>query len=181
MRFAPAVALTIAALLTGCAATVSRDTSTAGSVATTTTVSPSATKSFILEISGVGNIGTGEDWTAFLEEWQTAMTSAATNKGARFTMAKSSEAPPNGPAVLLKMKVNDFKFVSQAKRYAVGIFAGNAFMDVEVEFFELPQLRSLGTRRFKTASSAWQGVFSAMTPKQVEAVVKEIVDEVAGK
>lgn len=179
MRFISAVVLTVAALLTGCAATVTRDTNSAAPA--TTTVSPSAAKSFILDVTGVGNISAGEDWNAFLEEWQTSMASAAASKGASFTMAKSSAIAPSGPAVLVKLKVNDFRYVSQAKRYAVGVFTGNAFMDVEAEFFELPQLRSFGTRRFKTSSSAWQGVFSAMTPKQVEAVSKEIVNEVAGK
>mgnify|MGYP006206573815 FL=1 len=78
------------------------------------------------------------------------------------------------------MKVNDFRYVSQAKRYAVGVFAGNAFLDLDVEFVELPQLKTFANRKFQTSSSAWQGVFSAMTPKQVEAVSKEIMAEVAG-
>ena len=79
------------------------------------------------------------------------------------------------------MKVNDFRYVSQAERYGLGVMTGNAFMDVEAEFLELPQLRPFATRKFQTSSSAWQGIFSAMTPKQVEAVAKEIVNEVAGK
>ena len=62
----------------------------------------------------------------------------------------------------------------------VGVFAGNAFLDLDVEFVELPQLKTFANRKFQTSSSAWQGVFSAMTPKQVEAVSKEIMAEVAG-
>ena len=177
MRIAAAIALTTAALLTGCAATVSRD---APSTATTM-VAPTAAKTLILEVTGPTTIATGEDWNALLEEWQTSMTAAASSKGVSFTLAKPGAITPSGPAVLVKMKVNDFRYVSQAKRYAVGIFAGNAFMDLEVEFLELPQMKTFATRKFQTSSSAWQGVFSAMTPKQVEAVSKEIVGEVAGK
>lgn len=134
-----------------------------------------------MEISAAGNLGSGENWDAFLEEWQTSMAAAASEKGLGFTMAKPGQAPVSTPAVLVRMKVNDFRYVSQAKRYGLGVFSGNAHMDVEVEFIELPQGVSRGKRKYQTSSSAWQGVFSAMTPKQVEAVSKEILTEVAGR
>jgi hypothetical protein len=177
MRLTSAFVLTAAALLTGCAATVSRDVPPS----TTATVASAAAKTLVMEVTAASNIAASEDWSALLEEWQTSMTAAASSKGVSFTLAKPGAAAPSGPAVLVKMKVNDFKYVSQAKRYAIGVFAGNAFMDLEVEFLELPQMKSFATRKFQTSSSAWQGVFSAMTPKQVEAVSKEIVGEVAGK
>jgi hypothetical protein len=177
MRIVAALALATAAFLTGCAATVTRDAPASGTVL----VSPAAARTVVLEIAGVGNIGAGEDWTAFLEEWQTSMAAAAASKGVSFTLAKPDVAMPAGPAVLVKMKVNDFRYVSQAKRYAIGVLAGNAFMDLDVEFVELPLLKTVGTRKFKTASSAWQGVFSAMTPKQVEAVSNEIISDVVGR
>lgn len=177
MRFTAALVFVVSALLGGCAATVTRDAPTTG----TTLVSPAAAKTVVLEIAGAGNIGAGEDWNAFLEEWQTSMSAAATSKGVNFTLAKPGAAAPAGPAVLVKMKVNDFRYVSQAKRYAIGVMAGNAFMDLDVEFIELPQSKTVGTRKFKTSSSAWQGIFSAMTPKQVEAVSNEIIGEVVGR
>ena len=177
MRITAILALTTAVLLLGCAATVSRESSQQAAAS----ASPQATKRVLLEISAVGNIGSGADWDAFIDEWQTSMTSAVATQGATFTMVKPASQIPTEAAVLVKMKVNDFKYVSQAKRYAVGIFAGNAFMDVDVEFVELPQGKALGKRKFQTSSSAWQGVFSAMTPKQVEAVAKEIVGQVTGK
>ena len=177
MRFFSFATLTAIVLLSGCAATVSRDTPSSASAV----VFPAATKRVFLEATAIGNIGTGPDWDAFIEEWQTSMVAATASKGATFTIAKPGEAPIGDVAVLVRMKVNDFKYVSQARRYAVGIFAGNAFMDIDVEYIEYPQGKSLGKRKFQTSSSAWQGVFSAMTPKQVEAVSKEIVAEVVGK
>lgn len=176
-RFYAAIFLLIAALLSGCAATVQRDASSTPKKE----VSSAAAKMLVLEVSGAPNIATGGDWDALLEEWQTSMSAAAASKGVDFRMVKPGTAVVSGPAVLLKMKVNDFKYVSQAKRYAVGVFAGNAFMDLEVDFVELPQKKTFATRKFQTSSSAWQGVFSAMTPKQVEAVSHDIVGEVVGK
>lgn len=182
MRLTTALVLASAAVLAGCAATVTRDAPPAAA-SSPSTVSPAAAKTLVLEVTGVGAGATGsrEDWNAFLEEWQTSMTAAAAARGIQFTLAKPGMQPPTGPAVLVRMKVNDYRYVSQAKRYAVGIMAGNAFMDLDVDFVELPQNRTVATRKFKTTSSAWQGVFSAMTPKQVEAVSKEIVAEVGGK
>ncbi len=177
MRITAIFALIAAALLSGCAATVSRDSAQTSAVS----ASPQASKRVLLEISAAGNIGSGADWDAFVEEWQTSMTAAAAASGATFTIVKPGTQAPADAAVLVKMKVNDFKYVSQAKRYAVGIFAGNAFMDIEVEYVELPPGKALGKRKFQTSSSAWQGVFSAMTPKQVEAVAKEILSDVSSK
>jgi hypothetical protein len=37
----------------------------------------------------------------------------------------------------------------------------------------------LGERTYDTSSTAWQGAFSAMTDKQVQAICKQIVGEVA--
>ncbi|MBW0172445.1 MAG: DUF4410 domain-containing protein [Hydrogenophaga sp.] len=176
MRLISTLALATAVFLTGCAATVTRDAKAPAASG----ASPAAAKTVVLEVYGARNIGSGEDWDALLEEWQTSMSAAAASKGAQFKLAKAEAARPSGPAVLVKMKVNDFRYVSQAKRYAVGVFAGNAFMDLDVEFVELPQLKTFANRKFQTSSSAWQGVFSAMTPKQVEAVSKEIMSEVAG-
>jgi len=177
MRLISLAAVLVISLLSGCAATVART----DSPTTTIAASPAATKSILLEVSPSDKVTTDDNWEAFLEEWQTSMTAAASNKGASFTLLKAGERPKQDAAVLVKMKVNDFKYVSQAKRYGMGIFSGNAFMDLDVEFLEYPQGKSLGTRKFQTTSSAWQGVFSAMTPKQVEAASKEIVEEVAGK
>ncbi|MFT3820279.1 MAG: DUF4410 domain-containing protein [Rubrivivax sp.] len=84
-------------------------------------------------------------------------------------------------SVLVQAKVHDFRYVSQAKRYAIGVFTGNASMDIEVDFIEMPSGRPLGTRKYSASSSALHGVFAAMTPKQVEAVAKEIMSEVVRK
>jgi len=41
-----------------------------------------------------------------------------------------------------------------------------------------PSGRVLGSRKYSTSSTAWQGIFSAMTSKQVQAISEEIVAEV---
>ena len=56
--------------------------------------------------------------------------------------------------------------------------AGNAYMDLEVQYVELPSNKPFGAKKFNTSSSAWEGIFSAVTPKQVQAVSDMIVKEV---
>lgn len=177
MRLLYAIVLATTVFMAGCAATVSREAATPG----VTPAAPQAATRVLLEVTGAGGIGRGEDWNALLEEWQTSMKAATSSKGAQFTLLSPGAALPPGPAVLVKMKVNDFRYVSQAKRYALGILSGNAFLDLDVAYIELPQFKTISTRKFQTSSSAWQGVFSAMTPKQVEAVSNEIVTEITGR
>jgi len=66
-------------------------------------------------------------------------------------------------------------------RYGFGIMTGNAFIDAEAEFIALPAKKSVGSRKYQTSSSAWQGVFSAMTDKQVLAISNEIIREITKK
>lgn len=73
---------------------------------------------------------------------------------------------------------NNFKYVSKTRRYMLGILAGDAFMDVDAQYIELPANKTLGAKKFNTSSSAWEGIFSAFTPQQVRAVSDLIVKDV---
>ncbi len=164
-------------ILGGCAAGVTRHTTEPGKITPTHV----AASRIILYLTAKPALVTGEDWIAFRDEWQTSMTAATGAAGVSFKFAAPEDPKPTEPATIVSLSVNDFRYVSQAKRYAVGVFAGNAYMDVDAQFTESPSGRQLGTRKYATSSSAWQGVFSAMTPKQVEAVAQEIVKEVTSK
>lgn len=171
------VFLAATSLLAGCAANVTR------SVDATPIVKPTgaAARNLAMSLTRGESVQSAEDWAAFKEEWQTSMTAACSAAGARFSLLPDGTSASAGAGVLLKTKVRDFRYVSQAKRYGLGVFAGNAHMDIEVEFVEMPGGRVLGRRQYSTTSSGGQGIFSAMTPKQVEAVSKEIVGEIAGR
>jgi hypothetical protein len=54
---------------------------------------------------------------------------------------------------------------------------GNAFVDADAEFFEFPNKRSIGKRKYATSSTAWQGIFSAMTDKQLRAISDTMMQE----
>ena len=168
----PTLAL-CAALLAGCAATVTQP----GAPAARMEAPAAPAKQVIAVLSSTAALQAHEDWAAFREEWQTAMSAATAQARMVFTLAADAGLASAEPATLLRIKVKDFRYVSQAKRFAVGVFSGNASMDVEVEFVELPSGRVFGTRNYALTSSAWQGVFAAMTPKQVQATADQIVAE----
>jgi hypothetical protein len=79
------------------------------------------------------------------------------------------------------VKVDDYRYLSTGARYGFGVFAGNAFINADAQFRDLQSGRTLGTRKYNTSSSAWQGIFSAMTSKQVEAICNQIVSDISGK
>lgn len=162
---------------TGCAASVNHSGAQESILHTTAT----APTKLVMTVSGSPAMEASSDWVAFCEEWQTSMTAATAAAKLEFVYAGNKNANLADAATLVQIKVNDFRYVSQAKRYGLGVFTGNAFMDVDVDFTDLPSAQKLGARKFTTSSSAWQGVFAAMTPKQVEAVSAEIVRTVAKK
>jgi len=120
-----------------------------------------------------------DDWELFRTEWRTAMASATGSAGKQFTYA---DVEPTGAATesgtLIVVTVNDYRYISPGARYGFGIMTGNAFIDADARFYELPGRRDLGARKYATSSSAWQGIFSAMTDKQIAAITAEMLKEI---
>ncbi len=56
---------------------------------------------------------------------------------------------------------------------------GNAHLDVTVRFLDLRTGKPLGERAYKVSSSAMQGIFAAMTDRQVRAMARDIVAEIS--
>jgi hypothetical protein len=167
--------------LVGCAATV-RQTEGASSASSPTvasaprTQSPSGALAAVLTASAA--MRSGSDWSDFQSEWQTALSAAAAAAKMSFVFAKDEASVPANASILVRVNVNDFKFVSTGKKLMLGILAGNASMDVDVMYVELPSKKQFGAKKFNTTSTAWEGIFSAVTPKQVQAVSDTIVKEV---
>jgi hypothetical protein len=162
-----------AVALTGCAATVNRGEGQAA-------VRPSATATdkVAVVINGSPAAVAGKDWQEFKGEWRGAMAAAAAASRLNFAYYEAEVPPQPAGTTLVKIKVNDYRYISTGARIGLGVFTGNAFIDSDVEFVEQPGGKSLGTRKYSTSSSAWQGVFSAMTDKQLQALSTEIVKDV---
>jgi hypothetical protein len=77
------------------------------------------------------------------------------------------------------VNVVDYRYVSVGARVAFGIITGNAFINAQVGFRDLKTGETWATQTYDTKSSAWNGVFAAMTTKQVRAMCHEILGEVS--
>ena len=162
-----------AGMLAGCAASVQR-----GSNEARIDVPPASARKVVLAVSGKPEFAQQAGWGYLVEEWQNSMQWAANNAGIAYAWQAPAARAATEPATLVHVKVKDFRFVSTAKRWVTGIFSGNAFIDAEASFTDLATGRNLGTRSFQSSSSVMQGVFSAMTERQLEVISTEIVRDV---
>lgn len=158
--------LAAAVALSGCAATVTKPAD-APAAALQPTAKPAAVA---LLITGNPTIQASADWHTFRAEWRTAFNAAAAAAAMPATYLESEPAEQPPGTVLIRVTVNEYRYLTPGARFGLGIMTGNAFVDADAEFIEFPARRSIGKRKYGTSSSAWQGVFSAMTDKQVRAL-----------
>ena len=161
--------------LAGCAATVQLPENAGPKLA----VSAAASKQVVLVVDGSKTSKESKDWEQFRGEWRTAIEAAGKERGVAVLYQDSATPVAQQPAVLAWVNINDYRYITQGARFAVGIMTGNAFVDAEVTFYEWPANTAMGTRKYNTTSSAGQGIFAAMTEKQVKAICDQIVKEVA--
>ncbi len=78
----------------------------------------------------------------------------------------------------IKINVSNFRYITPGARYGAGIMVGNAWVNSSADFTDLKTGQLLGTRTYDTSSSAWEGVMSAMTQEQVEAIARQIIADI---
>jgi hypothetical protein len=167
--------LTFVVMLAGCAASVQRSDGTQSKIA----VPANDAKHVVLFVQGVKKASESKDWELLRTEWRTAIVAAAGERGITSTYWDTDQAATTETGTLVVINVNDYRYLSPGARYGFGIMTGNAYMDADASFYELPARKLLGSRKYNTSSTAWQGVFSAMTEKQVKAICDDIVREIA--
>ncbi len=175
-RLLNALLVASAVAITGCAASVQR-----GADEARLTHSPAAAKRIALDVQGGPTVTASKDWEQFRGVWRTEMAEAAKEKGVTLVPLETALAPNAEPSTLVTVQVNDYRYVTRAARVTVGIMTGNAYVDSDVSFSELPSRTPVGKRKFSTASSAMQGVFAPMTERQLQGISEEILKEVTGQ
>lgn len=169
-----AVVLIAVAALAGCAANVER-----GSVSEAPVQIPAASsKNVVLNVTGSSVATNSDDWEPFKGEWRSAMAAAAAARGAAFAAQEGAPRAAGEPGTLVVVDVNDYRYLTPGARFGFGVMTGNAYIDSDVRFVDLRTGAPFGERSYDTSSSAWQGVFSAMTAKQIQAISQEVVAEI---
>lgn len=177
MKIPYAALLLTTALLGGCAATVQKGASTAPLA-----ISPEASQRVVLHMTGSAEVLQSKDWEAFKGEWRGALRGEAASAGIAFD-ALDSLPPPGGraPGTLLVVHVNDYRYLTPGARCGLGILTGNAYIDARLRFLDLKSGASFGEQSVNTSSTAWQGIFSAMTDKQVAAISRDVVQQLKAR
>lgn len=160
--------------LTACAASVTKSAREAP-----VRVGPDSAKAIVLTLTGSKIATESKDWEQFKDEWRGAMKSEAAGVGASFAQQEGDPKPTGEAGTLVVVDVADYRYLSPGARYGFGVMTGNAFIKSKVQFRDLVTGDLLGERSYDTSSTAWQGIFSAMTEKQVQAICKQIVAELS--
>ncbi|HZT56152.1 MAG TPA: DUF4410 domain-containing protein, partial [Burkholderiaceae bacterium] len=165
-------ALMLAAVLTGCAVNVTRSDGgfTPLPIGAAT---PAIAKHLALRMSGQQ----GGDWAKFTTEWREAIGDQAATSGMSFEYLGAIAAPTATVGTLLEVKISDYRYVSPAARFLLGIMTGNAFLDAQVSFIDLATGHEIGNKRYNTTSSAWEGIASPMSDRQIRAVASQIMGD----
>lgn len=141
-------------------------------------VGAEAGKSIVLNMTGSTVATTAKDWNDFKGLWRDACRQEFTAAGAAFSMQDGDAKPTGDPGTLVVVNVADYRYISAATRFMFGIMTGNAFINAQVTFRDLKTGDIRATRTYDTTSTAWQGIFSGMTTKQVRAMCHEMVGEI---
>lgn len=173
-KFLIAFVLVSSVLMVGCAATVKRP----GPPVEALAIPTSATSTIYLLVKSEQGHDRSDDWELFRAEWRTAMAGAASVAGRRFVHVDVMPANFDEPGTFVVVDVNDYRYLSAGARYGFGVMTGNAYIDADAEFYVVPEMQSAGVRKYATSSTAWQGIFSAMTSKQVEAIAGQMLKDI---
>ncbi|MCJ8206263.1 hypothetical protein [Pseudomonas sp. RGM2987] len=158
-------------MLSGCAASVKSGGTEA------LVIHESAKQNLVVNFQGTGKVEQNEDWPRLKQEWNEALRAEATRAG--YNLAETGAPGPQGKeGVGIKINVTNFRYLSPGARYGAGVMVGNAWVNSSADYSDLKSGRLIGTRTYDTTSSAWEGVMSAMTQKQVQAISQQIISDI---
>lgn len=143
-------------------------------------VGPAAARKMVLGIAGSATATGADSWSSLTSAFQEGCKEEATTAGMQIEFQDGAARPTGEPGTLLAMYVNDFRYISTGMRIGIGVMSGNAFIDANTRFQDLKSGDVWGERPYMTKSSALEGIGSAMTAKQAQAICKNMIDVVRG-
>lgn len=160
-------------LLSGCAATVNKH-GQSGQLS----IAANAKSNLVVNFTGNSKVVNNANWGMLKTSWRNALQSEASTAGYALNEQAGNVRLGGEPGTILLVDVSNFRYLTPAMRYGLGVMTGNAWVDAEVSFLDLQTGEKIGVRKYNTSSSAWEGVFSAMTDEQLQSLAKEMISEV---
>jgi hypothetical protein len=137
----------------------------------------SSAKHLVLNMTGASIVTSAKDWPKFQKEWRDNFAEYAKADGISFEVQEGEGHPTGQPGTLLKVYVNDYRFIGIGSRIMFGVMTGNAYIDAKASFCDLNDGKEIGERIYNTSSSAWGGIFAKMTPAQVDVIGQDVFAE----
>ena len=159
--------------LTGCAVAVKKSNTDVP-----LKINKESRKQITMNVTGSREATTSKDWELISNAWRDAMAGAAESINSTFSMQVGKPRPTGQTGTLLVVNIEHFRYLSEATRYLTGILGGNAYVEASVQFKDSRTGTPFGKQTFNTSSTAWEGIFSAMTDKQIKAIATEIASEI---
>lgn len=162
-----ALLLLAALLLTGCAADLTKEEPPPH-----LDLPADARSQLIVNFKAGNNVFRNASWDQFKSSWRAAIQSEASTYGYSVTEQVGPISTAATPGVLLVIKVNDFRYVTESEP------ADDAWVDARVIYLDAQTAKEYGERNYNTSAPSWEGISSAMTDAQIQAFAKGIVDEI---
>ena len=130
----------------------------------------------VLVVNGSPGATGSADWPALVDDWRRSMAEEAAAAAMEFSFDRHGQAALQQPTAVVTITVNGFNYLSQRRRSLLGVFAGQAALDVRAEIRHWPSGRIVASRHFAT-NGDHAGVFGAATPRQVREAAHRILTE----
>lgn len=168
--------------LGGCASNGGRDSTASQAAAPVLVEAPlgipaASAKHLVLSMSGASIVTSAKDWPKFQQEWRDNFTEYAKADGVTFEVQEGDGHATGQSGILLKVYVNDYRFVGIGSRIMFGVMTGNAYINANATFCDLNDGNEIGERVYNTSSTAWAGIFAKMTPAQVDSIGQQVFAE----
>jgi uncharacterized lipoprotein YmbA len=182
-RFIHALIVTAAVVLAGCSSAPKTD-SAVPQAATAPAVQPrlaaavkipaASARKVVLVMTGPKSTVESKDWPDFKREWRDTFSESAKQAGVEFAFVETPPATGVEDGTVLTVTVADYRIVGIGMRIMFGIMTGNAFIDAKVTFSSLRDNSVFGEQQYNTSSSASGGIFSRVTPQQVDQIATSV-------
>jgi hypothetical protein len=189
-----ALALVAVLFVSGCASSPRSSSdetpSTSPTASEPTKVTPSAriaepvnipvasSRKLVVVMTGPKNVLDAKDWPDMKKEWRDTFADYAKQSGISCTFVDAAPAPSAEEGTLLMVTIADYRMVGIGMRILFGVMTGNAYMDAKVGYLNLRDGAKFGDQQYNTSSSFLGGIFSKVTPQQVDQIAASVFAEI---
>jgi hypothetical protein len=180
-RIALSLTVVLSLVLAGCASTPGGEPEAPAApirIAPAVQVPAASARKVVLAMTGPKHVVESSDWGEFKREWRETFADHARQAGVAYAFVDGEAKPSGEDGTLLLVNVADYRIVGIGARIMFGIMTGNAFIDARVRYASLRDGTVFGEQQYNTSSSAGGGVFSRVTPQQVDAIAGNIFMDV---